>query len=77
MNDRNVAAEVLDGLQEVREHRAGKLSLRTTRLLEPLPGFAPLQAADAPGQTRPRGGNPSEQDRNQVPGVASSVCSQR
>ena len=28
MTERNIATEVLDGLREVREHRAGKLTLR-------------------------------------------------
>ena len=36
MPERNVAAEVLRGLQEVREHRAGKRVLRETRI-EPTP----------------------------------------
>ena len=43
MNERNMAAEVLAGLREVREHRAGKLNLRTIRLPEPLPGLSPEQ----------------------------------
>lgn len=42
-NERDIAAEVLKGLREVREHRAGKLSLRTIRLPEPLPGLSPEQ----------------------------------
>ena len=29
MTERNIATEVLDGLREVREYRAGKLTLRT------------------------------------------------
>ena len=36
MTERDVAAEVLRGLQEVREHRAGKRTLRETRI-EPTP----------------------------------------
>ena len=32
MTERDVAAEVLRGLQEVREHRAGKRTLRETRI---------------------------------------------
>ena len=36
MPERDVAAEVLRGLQEVREHRAGKCVLRETRV-EPTP----------------------------------------
>ena len=31
MTERNIAAEVLDGLREAREHRAGKRTLRTVR----------------------------------------------
>ena len=36
MGERNVAAEVIKGLQEVREHRAGKRKLRET-LIEATP----------------------------------------
>ncbi len=36
MTERDVAAEVLRGLQEVREHRAGERTLRETRI-EPTP----------------------------------------
>ena len=32
MTDRNIAAEVLDGLREIREYRAGKRTLRTVRI---------------------------------------------
>ena len=42
-DERDIAAEVLEGLREVREHRAGKLSLRTIRLPESLPGLSPEQ----------------------------------
>ena len=42
MTERNIAAEVLDGLREVREHRAGKRTLKTVRV-EPraLPQLTP------------------------------------
>ena len=36
MTERNIAAEVLDALCEVREHRAGKRTLKTVRV-EPRP----------------------------------------
>ena len=32
MTERNIATEVLDGLREIAEHRAGKLTLRTVRV---------------------------------------------
>lgn len=32
MADRNVAAEILDGLQEVRKHRSGSRALRGVRI---------------------------------------------
>lgn len=32
MNERNIAAEVLEGLREVQAFRAGKRTLRTTRV---------------------------------------------
>ena len=42
MAERNTAAEVLAGLHEVREHRAGKRTLRTTRVeAKPLPVLTP------------------------------------
>ena len=42
MAERNIAAEVLAGLHEIREHRAGKRTLRTTRVeAKPLPGLTP------------------------------------
>ena len=31
MGERDIATEVLDGLHEIREHRAGKRTLRVTR----------------------------------------------
>ena len=42
MAERDIAAEVLKGLREVREHRAGKRTLRTFRVeANPLPGLTP------------------------------------
>ncbi len=42
MAERNIAAEVLKGLHEVREHRAGKRTLRTTQVeAKRLPGLTP------------------------------------
>ncbi len=42
MTERNIAAEVLDGLREVREHRAGKRTLKTVRVEpRPLPELTP------------------------------------
>ena len=42
MTERNIAAEVLDGLREVREHRAGKRTLKTVRIEpRPLPELTP------------------------------------
>ena len=41
MGERNIAAEVVEGLREVREHRAGKRTLRTIRVPGPLPGLSP------------------------------------
>lgn len=41
MSERNIAAEVLAGLHEVQQHRAGKRTLRTTRIPKPLPGLSP------------------------------------
>ena len=42
MGERDIAAEVLKGLREVREHRAGKRTLRTFRVeANPLPGLTP------------------------------------
>ena len=32
MAERNIASEVLEGLREIREHRSGKRTLRTTRV---------------------------------------------
>ena len=42
MTERNIAAEVLEGLREVREHRAGKRTLKTVRVEpRPLPKLTP------------------------------------
>ena len=42
MDERNIASEVLDGLREIREHRAGRRTLRTTRVEPgPLPELTP------------------------------------
>ena len=42
MTERNIAAEVLEGLREVREHRAGKRTLKTIRVEpRPLPKLTP------------------------------------
>lgn len=42
MTERNIATEVLDGLREIREHRAGKRTLRTVRVEpRPLPELTP------------------------------------
>ena len=42
MDERNIAAEVLDGLREIKEHRAGRRTLRTTRVEpRPLPELTP------------------------------------
>ena len=42
MTERNIAAEVLDGLREIREHRTGKRTLRTVHVeSRPLPELTP------------------------------------
>ena len=42
MTERNIAAEVLEGLVEVREHRAGKRTLKSVRVeARPLPELTP------------------------------------
>ena len=42
MDERDIAAEVLDGLGEIQDHRAGKRTLRTTRVEpRPLPKLTP------------------------------------
>ena len=44
MAEREIAAEVLKGLREVQEYRAGTRTLRTTRVeATPLPGLTPEQ----------------------------------
>ncbi len=44
MTERNIAMEVLDGLREIREHRAGTVTLRTVRV-EPRPLSEPTPQA--------------------------------
>ncbi len=47
MADRNIAAEVLEGLREIQAYRAGKRTLRTTRIkAEPLPRLSPETIKD-------------------------------
>lgn len=42
MTERNIAAEVLDALREVREHRTGTCTLKTVRVEpRPLPELTP------------------------------------
>ena len=42
MTERNISAEILDGRREIREHRAGRRTLRTTRVEpRPLPELTP------------------------------------
>ena len=42
MADRDIASEVLKGLREIHEHRAGKVTLRTTQVeARPLPELTP------------------------------------
>ena len=46
MTERDIAAEVLQGLHEVREHRTGKRTLRETRIAPtPIPELNPGMAA--------------------------------
>ena len=47
MTERNIASEVLDGLQEIREHRAGRRTLRTVHVdARPLPTLTPEAIRD-------------------------------
>ena len=42
MAERNIAAEVLEGLREVKAHREGKVTLKTARVeMRPLPALTP------------------------------------
>ena len=42
MAERDIAQEVVEALREVKEHRAGRRTLRTTRVeAKPLPGLTP------------------------------------
>ena len=56
MAERDIAAEVLQGLREVKEYRAGTRTLRTTRVeAKPLPGAHPrIDQEDSPIVGRPR-----------------------
>lgn len=45
MGERDITAEVLEGLHEIREHRAGKRTLRVTRV--EVKSVAELQRVDA------------------------------
>jgi putative transcriptional regulator len=37
MSDRNIGLEILEGIREVKAHKAGKIKLRTHRLRRPAP----------------------------------------
>ncbi|MAM56412.1 MAG: transcriptional regulator [Salinicola sp.] len=37
MGERNIGAEILDGIQEIKQFKKGKLALRTQELSEPSP----------------------------------------
>jgi putative transcriptional regulator len=37
MTERNIGEEILEGLREIKAHKAGKNNLRTSRLKEPAP----------------------------------------
>mgnify|MGYP001036182182 CR=1 FL=1 len=37
MSKRNIGAEILDGINEIKEYKKGKLQLKTTHLAEPSP----------------------------------------
>ena len=53
MAERNIAAEVLKGLCEIREHRAGKRTLRITRVeAKPLPRLRYAIAQRLPDRVR-------------------------
>ena len=48
MTERNIATEVLEGLREISEHRAGKRTLRTVRVEpRPLPELTPETAVES------------------------------
>jgi len=37
MSDRDIGAEILSGINEIKKYKEGKVSLKTTELLEPSP----------------------------------------
>jgi putative transcriptional regulator len=37
MSKRNIGQEILDGIQEIKEHKAGKKALRTRTITQPAP----------------------------------------
>ena len=37
MSNRNIGAEILGGIKEIKEHKKGKVTLKTTELSEPSP----------------------------------------
>lgn len=55
MGERNIAAEVLKGLREIREHRAGERTLHTIRVqARPLADLTPGMTArirESPGES--------------------------
>ena len=56
MTERNIAAEVLEGLREIRDHRAGKHTLKTVRVEpRPLPELTP-EAIRSVDRALPSGG---------------------
>ena len=61
MGDRNLGAEILDGINEIKQFKKGKLALRTHELSEPSPPKGSERAnssglgARTQGATRPSG----------------------
>lgn len=37
MTDRNIGMEILDGIKEIKQHKEGKVKLKTTTLTDPSP----------------------------------------
>ena len=37
MTDRNIGMEIIDGIKEIKEHKEGKVQLKTTTLADPSP----------------------------------------
>ena len=69
MTERDIAAEVIQGLHEVREHHSGKRTLRETRIAPtPIPELNPGMAArireslEGPGQVADDVGGHAEGD---------------